>query len=114
MATIQASSGRISGSPNDLGLFPRVLTEIGETVEISATFPDAEPGDLIFVQAEDGGALDGGPPVARLYLDENRSLHFAFRGTAEGGLSRVTLRKDLDEKHLEFWAGPEPTGPTTP
>jgi hypothetical protein len=84
-----------------------VITKIGETVEISLTMPDGQPGELIMIQAEDGGSISGGPPVSQASLDELRTLKFSFRGTDEGGLSRVTLRRGFDECHLEFWAGPE-------
>lgn len=78
------------------------------------SYPGGAPGDLVTVQAEDGGLINGGPPIAQMRLDEAKSLRFAFTSTLEGGIYRVTLRNGFDEKRLEFWGGPEPTGVADP
>ena len=98
----------IAGAPNDLGLFPRVPIGLEETVEVSVSYPGGAAGDLVTVQAEDGGSINGGPPVGQMRLDEALGLRFAFKSTREGGVYRVTLRNGLDEKRLEFWGGQEP------
>jgi hypothetical protein len=92
-----------------LGLFPRVPIALEETVQVAVSYPGGAAGDLVTVQAEDGGSINGGPPVAQMRLDEAGALRFAFTSTREGGVYRVTLRNGFDEKRLEFWGGPEPT-----
>jgi hypothetical protein len=92
-----------------LGLFPRVPIALEETVQVAVSYPGGSAGDLVTVQAEDGGSINSGPPVAQMRLDEAGALRFAFTSTREGGVYRVTLRNGFDEKRLEFWGGPEPT-----
>jgi hypothetical protein len=108
LALIQAGGRQISGTPNALGLLPRVPIALEETVQVAVSYPGGSAGDLVTVQAEDGGSINGGPPVAQMRLDEAGALRFAFTSTLEGGVYRVTLRNGFDEKRLEFWGGPEP------
>lgn len=77
-------------------------------MQVAVSYPDGTAGDLVTVQAEDGGSINGGPPVAQMRLDEAGALRFAFTSTREGGVYRVTLRNGFDEKRLEFWGGPDP------
>ena len=108
-ARIQAGTRVVNGAPNALGLFPRVPIALEETVQVAVSYPGGSAGDLVTVQAEDGGSINSGPPVAQMRLDEAGALRFAFTSTREGGIYRVTLRNGFDEKRLEFWGGPEPT-----
>jgi len=95
-------------SPNSLGLFPRVVIGLEETVQVAVDYPEGTPGDPVTLQSEDGGSLDGKNIVMQSQLDDNRQVRFAFTSTQEGGIYRVTLRKGFDEKRLEFWGGTEP------
>lgn len=113
-ARIQVGVHEVTAAPNDLGLFPRTLIGLEETAQVAVSYPGGAPGDLVTVQAEDGGLINGGPPIAQMRLDEAKSLRFAFTSTLEGGIYRVTLRNGFDEKRLEFWGGPEPTGVADP
>ncbi len=108
-ARIQAGTRVVNGAPNALGLFPRVPIALEETVQVAVSYPGGAAGDLVTVQAEDGGSINAGPPVAQMRLDEAGALRFAFTSTHEGGIYRVTLRNGFDEKRFEFWGGPEPT-----
>ena len=113
-ARIQAGTRVVNGAPNALGLFPRVPIALEETVQVAVSYPGGSAGDLVTVQAEDGGSINSGPPVAQMRLDEAGALRFAFTSTREGGIYRVTLRNGFDEKRLEFWGGPEPTTAPAP
>ena len=113
-ARIQAGTRVVNGAPNTLGLFPRVPIALEETVQVAVSYPGGSAGDLVTVQAEDGGSINGGPPVVQMRLDEAGALRFAFTSTREGGIYRVTLRNGFDEKRLEFWGGPEPTAAVEP
>lgn len=108
-ARIQAGTRVLDGAPNALGLFPRVPIALEETIQVAVSYPGGAAGDLVTVQAEDGGSINAGPPVAQMRLDEAGALRFAFTSTREGGIYRVTLRNGFDEKRLEFWGGPPPT-----
>ena len=107
-AEIKAGGGVIRSAPNALGLFPRVNIALEEKVEVSVVYAEAQPGDMVVVQAEDGGVLDQNRTALQLKLDGERRLRFAFKSTAEGGIYRVTLRRGFEEKRLEFWGGREP------
>ena len=107
-AEIKAGGGVIRSAPNALGLFPRVNIALEEKVEVSVVYAEAQPGDMVVVQAEDGGVLDQNRTALQLKLDGERRLRFAFKSTAEGGIYRVTLRRGFEEKRLEFWGGKAP------
>ena len=96
------------GAPNVLGVFPRQNIEIGASVPVRVVFPKAGPGDSIIAAVTDGGQLTGNKPGLPLTLDAGRAASFTFTGSREPGLFRVTLRRGMEVKTLEFWAGPEP------
>ena len=75
---------------------------------MSVAYAEAQPGDLVVVQAEDGGVLEGSRTALPFKLDADRRLRFAFKSTREGGIYRVTLRRGFEERRLEFWGGKEP------
>ena len=113
MARVVAGGSPRTFSPDALGLFPRVNIGLAETVEVSVTYPQGVSRDPVTIQSEDGGTLNGRDTVAQSRLNDGREVRFAFTGTREGGIYRVTLRKGFDEKRLEFWGGPEPALPIT-
>ena len=80
---------------------------------MNVEFPGGSEGELVIVQAEDGGQIDQSAVVARKHLDANGTLQFSFTSTLEGGLYRITLRKGFDEKRLEFWGGNDPLAQNT-
>ncbi len=92
LATITTVAGKVTGSPNALGLFARVPIALEETVQVAVSYPGGAAGDLVTVQAEDGGSINGGSPVAQMRLDEAGALRFAFTSTREGGIYRKRLR----------------------
>jgi hypothetical protein len=91
-----------------MGVFPRITISKGESVNLAVDYPEGTEGDLVVIQAEDGGAIEDAGPVSRGVLDSNRQLRFKFTSTEEGGIYRITLRRGFDEKHLQFWGGKEP------
>lgn len=107
-AEITTSGGVIRSAPDALGRFPRVNIAPEEEVRVSVAYAEAQPGDLVVVQAEDGGVLEGSRTALPLKLDADRRLRFAFKSTREGGIYRVTLRRGFEERRLEFWGGKEP------
>lgn len=90
-------------------LLPRQNITVGAQVPMQAIFPNAEPGEAVIAAVADGGSLNGGKPVLPLTLDAQGRAQFAFTGSQEPGLFRVTLRRGLEVKTIELWAGPEPT-----
>ena len=107
-AEITTSGGVIRSAPDALGRFPRVNIDPEEEVRVSVAYAEAQPGDLVVVQAEDGGVLEGSRTALPFKLDADRRLRFAFKSTREGGIYRVTLRRGFEERRLEFWGGKEP------
>jgi hypothetical protein len=97
------------GAPNILGVYPRQNINPGASVPVRVGYPDAQTGDTVIAAVADGGQINGNKPVQVLTLDTDRAAKFTFQGSREPGLFRVTLRKGLDVKTLEFWSGPQPT-----
>lgn len=93
--------------PNAIGCFPRMLIATEGHASVLVSYPNAMPGDPLVIQCEDGGTLDNGLIVKRAELDAAGRVSFQFSAGVPEGIYRVLLRKGLDEKHLEFWAGPE-------
>lgn len=95
-------------TPNELGLFPRVVVGAKSKIQITAAYPGAAEGEQVVISAEDGGQLDNGKPVMIAALGANGVANFNFTTSADEGVFRVTLRKGADEKQFDFWVGPEP------
>jgi hypothetical protein len=93
--------------PNAIGCFPRMLIATEGRASVLVSYPNATPGDPLVIQCEDGGTLDNGLIVKRTEVDAAGRVSFQFSAGVPEGIYRVLLRNGLDEKHLEFWAGPE-------
>jgi len=100
---ITTSTGSHSGIPDEFGFFPRINIARGERVNVSVSYPEAQPGDLVIVQADDGGDINNDTPVGRFLIDQDRNVNFSFGSTEEGGIYRVTLRRGYEEKRLQFF-----------
>lgn len=96
------------------GLFPRVLMEPQKTAQVRVRFPDAEKGELIIVEAQDGGRTDQGSFLKKATVDENLEIAFDFTTNQDPGIYRVTLRRGAELKTMQFWVGRELTGPVNP
>ncbi len=103
-----ANNKTVELTPNALGLFPRVLLGKEQTVSISLSYPDGEPGEVLVISAEDGGQVNSSIPVQTEKLDENRQVNFRFTTTQNEGVFRVTLRRAAEQQQFDFWVGPEP------
>ena len=106
-ASVRVGSKNFNLTPNESGLFPRVLVPANDKIQISVAYPEGDPGDSLVIQAEDGGLLDNGTVVKASKLDQNKIISFEFQTNGHDGTYRVTLRKGLDEKRLDFWVGEE-------
>ena len=93
--------------PNQFGEFPRVHIDPKQTVSVTASWPDAQPGQKVVAAVEDGGLLAGGKPVLAFTLDASRQVSFDFTAGSGRGIYRVTLRQGPDTKIVQFWAGPD-------
>ncbi len=94
-------------APNVRGEFPRVSVPAAALIRATVPFPDAAPGAIIFLQAEDGGALHGAASGGALTVGDDRQVTLEFRAATSDGVQRVTLRHGADTQLLEFWVGPE-------
>jgi hypothetical protein len=95
--------------PNVRGEFPRFLVHASATIAASVPFPDAQPGEKIAVQAEDGGALLDAAAMGFVTIDDAHHASLQFKVSAHVGIHRVTLRRGSETHVLEFWVGTEPT-----
>jgi hypothetical protein len=93
--------------PNVIGEYPRLMVPASALTESEVPFAEANPGDLIVVQAEDGGELVGAAASGAVSLDEKRVVKVPFRVSAYDGMHRVSLRYGALTRTLEFWVGPE-------
>ena len=107
-AAVRVGDAKYNLEPNAWGLFPRVLVPAEGTVRVTVAYPSGQPQDPVVIQAEDGGAIDKEKTVQTVTLNESKSLTFDFKTDQQDGVYRVTIRKGLDQKRLEFWVGQEP------
>ena len=107
-AQIRVGSVENEVIPNARGEFPRLLVAAEAEISADVPFPDALPGQHIYVQADDGGLLSGKAADGALIVDESRQVSLEFQTSAWDGLHRVTLRRGGDSRVLQFWVGPEP------
>jgi hypothetical protein len=111
-ARIQAGERILELTPDQSGNFPSVPVSAQARVPIQVLFANGQPGDVVAVQAEDGGQLPNGTIFQTVRLDENRVASFVFQVTAQNGTHRVSLQHGGDLKVLDFWVGP-PLGTRT-
>jgi hypothetical protein len=91
---------------NQVGEFPRVMTQPGETVQVRLAFTRTEPGTPVALTSEDGGLIEGGQRSTAGKLDAARQLAFAYTVSQNPGIHRVSIRTPSGEsKVLEFWVG---------
>lgn len=105
---IGSSGKRLALTPNQNGEYPKVVTELGEAVEVRLAFTQSSPGDKIALSAQDGGKLHLGKMAGLLQIDEQRQLPFGFMVSTNPGIHRVSITTTGGEvKTLNFWAGIE-------
>lgn len=104
---IRAGGEEHRPSSNELGYFERVYLQPREKASVSLTWPEAQPGDKVVMEVEDGGELDNGKALQQQALDGSGSLQFAFQASQYDGIHRVVLRRGRQMKVLDFWVGPE-------
>lgn len=93
--------------PNQLGVFPRHPLPASIPVDLEVSYPDAPAGAKIVVAVQDGGRLANGQAVQVLTADASKKAPLRFTPGNNRGLYRVTVRRGMDVKTLEFWVGPE-------
>ena len=93
--------------PNSADCYPRVYTQLGQTVEITLHYPGAD-GQKLIVGVDDGGSLADGKAVQVLQFDRSGKATFVFRVGEQPGVYRLSLKRGKDYKALNFWAGEKP------
>lgn len=94
---------------NAAGEFSRAFVEPKSTTPVRMTFPQAQPGDTVQVELEDGGQIVESKSSALLAkIDDSKSISFNFRTSRDEGMYRIRIRTGSDFKLLNFWAGEPP------
>jgi len=99
-------------TPNQIGNFERVNMDTNSTVKVQVAYPQAQVGDTVAVEVEDGGTLSSQAAKAAMSqvsrLDNQKTVNLQFSTTDNEGIYRVLLRNGADVKVLNFWAGALP------
>lgn len=94
---------------NSAGEFSRVFVETKSTTPIRLTFPQAQPGDAVQIELEDGGQIVESKSSALVAkIDDSKSISFNFRTSRDEGMYRIRIRTGSDFKVMDFWAGEPP------
>lgn len=107
-ATLQIGENSLRVSPNLRGEFPRVIVIAEALITARVPFPEAQIGDSVAVQAEDGGQIAGGVTNGSTTIAADGVALVEFRAAAFEGMNRVTVRRGAETRVLEFWVGAEP------
>jgi len=107
-ARVEVEGRILQVAPNPRGEFGRVQVPRSAVVRALVPFPSAAPNELIGVQAEDGGMLQGEASKGTVTVDAERRAAILFQAAAGDGLYRITLRRGGENRVLEFWVGPQP------
>ena len=106
-ATLRFAGRQVAVRATARGEFSRVLVAPSTLVVVDLPFPGAVPGEVLPIQAEDGGTLVAGVNVGQTTVGDDGRARFEFRSAPHDGLNRVTLRRGGESRVLEFWVGPE-------
>ena len=112
LATVETGSKTHHLQSNDDDRFGRVYLQPQEIVKVEIQYSEGQEGERTVLSVEDGGflnntvgATDGDKRVLGMALSSDGKLSFQFTAGSDRGLYRVTLKKGLDTKTLDFWVG---------
>ncbi|HRP31477.1 MAG TPA: hypothetical protein PKV73_06280 [Agriterribacter sp.] len=95
--------------PNQMGAFGPVYNiHPMQKLTIEMTYPKGKSGQIIVIETLDGGLLGNKKIVQALSLNNQYKIVFNFLSGEDPGLYRISLRKDMDVKEVQFWVGPQP------
>lgn len=92
--------------PDEVGEMPRILAKAEEQIELRVNFPDATPGEKIYVEIPNGGIFPDSNMYGRTYdLPENRTLTFPYVTDDAPGYCTVMIRQGGHTRSLPIWVG---------
>lgn len=107
-AVVEAEGKKIELSPNQIGNFQRVQVSPKAAVPVRVVYPDAQEGQAVVAEAQDGGTIkDSGSILWPSKLNNEKAFAFTFAASENPGMHRIVLRKGADVKQLDFWVGPQ-------
>ena len=92
-------------APDQSGNFPLVPVEPQAGIPIQVRVEGGRAGDVVVLQAEDGGELPNGTILQTVKLDDSLVASSLFRVTAQDGIHRVSVQHNGDLKVLAGWVG---------
>lgn len=107
-ALVNVDGESIRVLPNARGEYHRLRVPSAATITAAVPFPGANPGDVIDVETEDGGLLQGAGSQGTVVVNSARRAPVDYRAGGQDGLYRVTLRRGGETRVLEFWVGRPP------
>lgn len=73
----------------------------GQTVAIAVQFPGAREGEVVTLEALDGGEVSR--TGRGFYVDSDGTTQFTFKAGHPPGVYRVAMRREGQEIDLQFW-----------
>lgn len=98
----QMQSNAIGGA---ISSFDPVSLSPKQRVHITMSYPDGEANQMVVLEAEDGGLIDGKVPAKVVQLDASGGLAFDFNAGTDAGQNRVVLRNGASQTVLHFAVG---------
>ncbi len=97
--------------PNEIGLLPRLYVAASESLKITLSLPESDPGDSIYLEIPNGGAFtDDASRGKILTVGNNHSVAFHYTADAARGICVVHIRQAGHTRTLPLWVG-EPEAP---
>jgi hypothetical protein len=93
--------------PNQVGEFDQIHVAPESILHVSMAYPKGDPGDVINLEIEDGGTINGKGFATVVPLGDDHQIHFDFKVNQEDGVYRILARSGGDAKMLNFWVDPK-------
>jgi hypothetical protein len=100
-ASIDFGAGALVTVSSHQGGFDRVGLKHDQVVDIAVQYPAASAGEIIAVEALDGGQVIA--PGKNLTVGADGTIRFKFRAGHQPGAYQIGLRKGSREIGLQFW-----------
>ena len=95
----QMQSSLVGGT---ISSFEPVSLSPKQRVHVTMSYPGGEANQLVVLETEDGGLIDGKVPSKVVRLDAAGGLAFDFNAGAEAGQNRIVLRSGANQTVLHF------------
>lgn len=107
MVDVESSDTRyVNLRPNEQGIMPRLHVKALETLQVTLSMPESNPGETIFLELPNGGTFpDQELRGKTLLVGENKTINFTMSVSAMRGHCTISIRQAGHTRTLPLWVG---------